>query len=146
MENKVFDLNREDMKVLEGYIKNIEKLRYRLRIRELELMDKPVEDNPGGGQSNLPGDPVNRVVSICLSDDYYRNLDKIIRAVENVYQCSSSEVQDIFKLKYWEPTPGIETWGDIGDHLHYSKTHVLRLRADYLKKIANRIDFVNSDF
>lgn len=143
---KVVDLNRGDMKVLEGYIKNIDKLRLRLKVRKLELMDNPVEDNPGSGKSNLPGNPIEREVIMYLKDDYYSNLDKIIRAVDKIYHNADEDVQEIMRLKYWEPKPGIETWEELAKHLHYSKTSILRVRERYLKDLANRIDFVNSDF
>ncbi|MGY0683198.1 transcriptional regulator [Mammaliicoccus sciuri] len=143
---KVVDLNRGDMKVLEGYIKNIDKLRLRLKVRKLELMDNPVEDNPGSGKSNLPGNPIEREVIMYLKDDYYSNLDKIIRAVDKIYENADEDVQEIMRLKYWEPKPGIETWEELAKHLHYSKTSILRVRERYLKDLANRIDFVNSDF
>lgn len=143
---KVTNLNRYEMKLIEDYIKNIDRLRMRLKIRRMELMDNPVEENPGGGKSNLPGDPINREVQMYLMDDYYTNMDKIINAVESVYDNADENVQQIFKLKYWQPVLGIETWEDIAKHLHYSKTNILRVRERYLKDIAERIDFINSDF
>lgn len=143
---KVVDLNRGDMKVLEGYIKNIDKLRLRLKVRKLELMDNPVEDNPGSGKSNLPGNPIEREVIMYLKDDYYSNLDKIIRAVDKIYDNADEDVKEIMRLKYWGPKPGIETWEELAEHLHYSKTSILRVRGRYLKDLANKIDFVNSDF
>ncbi|MEB5649010.1 transcriptional regulator [Mammaliicoccus sciuri] len=143
---KVVDLNREDMKVLEGYIKNVDKLRMRLRVRKLELMDNPIIDNPGGGKSNLPSSPIEREIILCLKDTYYNNLDKIIKAVDIIYDGADNDVQEIMRLKYWEPKPGIETWEELAKHLHYSKTSILRVRERYLKDLANRIDYVNSDF
>lgn len=143
---KVVDLKREDMKVLEGYIKNIDKLRMRLRVRKLELMDNPIIDNPGSGKPNLPGNPIEREIILCLKDTYYNNLDKIIKAVDMIYDNADDEVKEIMKLKYWEPKPGIESWEDLAKHLHYSKTSILRVRERYLIDLANRIDFVNSDF
>lgn len=134
------------MKTIENYIKNIDKLRFRLKVRKLELLDNPIVDNPGAGKSNLPGDPINKEVTICLVDDYYVNLDKIITAVERVYRNADEEVKKIFNLKYWEPKLGVETWDDIASELHYSKTSVLRVRAKYLRDIANEIGFISSDF
>lgn len=143
---KVTNLKRHEMKVIEDYIKNIDRLRLRLQIRKYELMDNPVVDNPGAGKSNLPGDPINREVQIYLTDDYYNNMDKIIKAIEEVYEHSDDEVQKIFRLKYWEPELGKETWEEIAQHMHYSKTSILRVRERYLKDIAERINFINSDF
>ena len=143
---KVTNLNRYEMKLIEEYIKNIDRLRIRLQIRKYELMDNPIIDNPGAGKSNLPGDPTNREIQIYLTDDYYLNMSKIIKTIENVYDGADDEVKTIFRLKYWEPELGLETWEEIAKHLHYSKTNILRVRERYLKEIAERIDFINSDF
>lgn len=143
---KVVDLNREDMKVLEGYIKNVDKLRLRLKVRKLEILDNPIIDNPGSGKPNLPSSPVEREIMMCLKDTYYNNLEKIIKAIDIVYENADDEVKEVMKLKYWEPKLGIETWEDIGKELGYSKTSILRVRKSYLKDIANRIDYINSDF
>ena len=145
-DHKVVELNREDMKVLEGYIKNIDKLRMRLKIRKLEILDKPIIENPGAGKSNIPSNPIEREVQSCLDDNYYHNLDKIIKGVENVYINADDDVKEIMKLKYWEPKLGVETWEQLAEYKHFSKTSILRVRENYLRELANRIDFVNSDF
>ncbi|WP_270892751.1 transcriptional regulator [Staphylococcus saprophyticus] len=134
------------MRVLEGYIKNVEKLRMRLKVRRLELLDKPIIENPGSGKSNIPSNPIERETLTCLDDDYYLNLDKIIRGVEHVYNNADDDVKEIMKLKYWEPKLGLETWEQLAEEMHYSKTSILRVRERYLREFANKIDFVNSDF
>lgn len=146
MNNKVVELNTIDMRVLEGYIKNVEKLRMRLKVRRLELLDKPIIENPGSGKSNIPSNPIERETLTCLDDDYYLNLDKIIRGVEHVYNNADDDVKEIMKLKYWEPKLGLETWEQLAEEKHYSKTSILRVRERYLRDFANEIDFVNSDF
>ncbi len=146
MNNKVVELNTIDMRVLEGYIKNVEKLRMRLKVRRLELLDKPIIENPGSGKSNIPSNPIERETLTCLDDDYYLNLDKIIRGVEHVYNNADDDVKEIMKLKYWEPKLGLETWEQLAEEMHYSKTSILRVRERYLREFANKIDFVNSDF
>lgn len=146
MNHKVVELNTVDMRVLEGYMKNVEKLRMRLKVRRLELLDNPIIENPGAGKSNIPSNPIERETIKCLDDDYYANLDKIIRGVEHVYNKADENVKEIMRLKYWEPQLGLETWEQLADKKHYSKTSILRVRERYLKDFANEIDFVNSDF
>lgn len=144
--HKVTSLNRYEMKLLEEYIKNIDRLKFRLNIRKFELLDTPKEENLGNKKTINPSSPIEREIAIYLEDDYYNNLDKIIKAVESVYNHADEDTKKIFKLKYWEPKLGIETWEDIAKQLHCSKTSVLRVREHYLKQIAERIDFVNLDF
>lgn len=144
--NKVLELNRNDMRVIEGYIRNIDKLKYRLQVRRLELLDNPVVDNPGGGRSNLPGDPVNKEVTICLTDEYYRNIEKTIKAIEKVYEKSDDDVKELFQINYWNPKLHLDTWEKKAKYFYTSKTTLLRVRERYLRDIANEMDYINSDF
>lgn len=54
-------------------------------------------------------------MGIYLADDYYNNLDKIIKAVESVYDHADDDVKQIFELKYLHPKPGVETWEEFGE-------------------------------
>ena len=142
---KNIKLNRYDMKILESYIINIEQLKFRKLIREYELHDKPVEDNPGASRSNIPGDPVYQHVAINLEDDYYNNLDKIIKAVDKLYNNADEDVKYVFNVRYWGNEVGVDTWEGMAEHLYTSKTNLLRVRETYLKQLANDIDYVSSE-
>ena len=142
---KNIELNRYDMKVLESYIINIEKLKFRKLVREYELHDNPVEDNPGASRSNIPSDPTYRHVSINIEDDYYNNLDKIIKSVYIIYESLPEDTQQLWRLRYWEQEIHLDTWERLAKHFFTSKTTLLTIRAKYLKELANRIDYVSSD-
>ena len=142
---KNIKLNRYDMKILESYIINIEQLTFRKLIREYELHDKPTDNNTGGSRSNTPSDPVYRHVSINLEDDYYNNLDKIIKAVDKLYNNANEDVKHVFNVRYWGNEVGIDTWEGMAKHLYTSKTNLLRVRETYLKQLANDIDYVSSE-
>src|SRR5699024_6675077 len=134
---KNIKLNRYDMKILESYIINLEQLKFRKLIREYELHDKPVEDNPGASRSNIPGDPVYQHVA--------NNLDKIIKAVDKLYNHADEDVKYVFNVRYWGNEVGIDTWEGMAEHLFTSKTNLLRVRETYLKQLANDIDYVSSE-
>ena len=133
------------MKILESYIINLEQLKFRKLIREYELHDKPVEDNPGASRSNIPGDPVYQHVAINLEDDYYNNLDKIIKAVDKLYNNADEDVKYVFNVRYWGNEVGVDTWEGMAEYLYTSKTNLLRVRETYLKQLANDIDYVSSE-
>ena len=142
---KNIKLNRYDMKILESYIINLEQLKFRKLIREYELHDKPAEDNPGASRSNIPGDPVYQHVAINLEDDYYNNLDKIIKAVDKLYNNANEDVKYVFNVRYCGNEVGVDTWEGMAEHLYTSKTNLLRVRETYLKQLANDIDYVSSE-
>ena len=95
---------------------------------------------------SLPGNPIHQEVQMCLADDYYNNLSKTINAIEYVYNKADDDVKELFDLNYWNPKLHLDTWEKKAKHLYTSKTTLLRVRERYLREIANRIDFINSDF
>lgn len=113
------------MKVIESYIINVDKLRYRLKVRELELLEQ--------------GDIFYHV------DSYSLKLKKIINVIEDVYNNSDDNIKEIFYYKYWEPNINKSTWDDFAKGFCCSKTSVLRMRYKYLTEIADRIDFISGE-
>lgn len=119
-------LSRKDMKVVERYIINQDKLRLRLGMREQELLTKGII---------LPH-----------TDNYYQKLYKTLDAVEKVYSELSEDVKIIWELRYLKPKASVGTWEEIANELKYSKTSLLRIREKYLFNIAQYIGYVEFDY
>ena len=60
MEVSMITIERHDIKKLEDYIKNIERYRRELKVREYELLENHEPENVGAGKSNIPGNPIER--------------------------------------------------------------------------------------
>lgn len=119
----MFEINREDMKIIEGHIINLDKLKLRLGMRKQELLE----------MGNI----------FCHTDDYHRKLSNLIEAIEGTFDGLSEDVKIIWSLKYNEPELNLGTWKELAEEFNYSKTSLLRVRENYLKEIATKIGYVS---
>ena len=102
----MFEINREDMKIIEGHIINLDKLKLRLGMRKQELLE----------MGNI----------FCHTDDYHRKLSNLIEAIEGTFDGLSEDVKIIWSLKYNEPELNLGTWKELAEEFNYSKTSLKR--------------------
>ncbi len=88
-----------------------------------------------GGRSNTISDTTAKKAMLLTNDDYYQNLKRIIKTVEDLY----NELDD--DMRYWD-TDGCYEWEDIADKLYISRHKVLRKRNILIDKTAERIGWV----
>ena len=110
-------IERHDIKKLEDYIKNIERYRRELKVREYELLENHEPENVGAGKSNIPNNPIERESIKKLSDNRYNNLRNIVKGVDKLIYESDEDTQDLMRLRYWECPIGCYEWEDIADYL-----------------------------
>ncbi|MCG2563440.1 transcriptional regulator [Staphylococcus epidermidis] len=135
-------IERHDIKKLEDYIKNIERYRRELKVREYELLENHEPENVGAGKSNIPGNPIERESIKKLSDNRYNNLRNIVKGVDKLIYESDEDTQDLMRLRYWECPIGCYEWEDIADYFGTSKTSILRRRDAMINRLAEFIGYV----
>ncbi|HEF4447411.1 MULTISPECIES: RinA family phage transcriptional regulator [Staphylococcus] len=135
-------IERHDIKKLEDYIKNIERYRRELKVREYELLENHEPENVGAGKSNIPGNPIEKESIKKLSDNRYNNLRNIVKGVDKLIYESDEDTQDLMRLRYWECPIGCSEWEDIADYFGTSKTSILRRRDAMINRLAEFIGYV----
>ena len=93
-------IERHDIKKLEDYIKNIERYRRELKVREYELLENHEPENVGAGKSNIPGNPIERESIKKLSDNRYNNLRNIVKGVDDTMQRLINSLLSIASLQF----------------------------------------------
>lgn len=135
-------LERYDIRKLEDYIQNIAQYKKQLRFREYELLESHEMDNPEGGKSNLPGNPVEREVIKKTKDKKYNNLANIVNGVDRLMDELNDDDMEMIRLRYWDCPIDCNQWDQIADRFYVSKTTILRRRNAMLTKLANYIGYV----
>lgn len=135
-------IERHDIKKLEDYIKNIERYRRELKVREYELLENHEPENVGAGKSNISNNPIERESIKKLSDNRYNNLRNIVKGVDKLIYESDEDTQDLMRLRYWECPIGCYEWEDIADYFGTSKTSILRRRDAMINRLAEFIGYV----
>lgn len=95
-------------------------------------------DGNGGGRSNLPGDPTNRIVTSLITHKRLKQLEQISSAIEEVFIQLPEEKQKLIKLKYWAK-PQTLTWDGIAATMNVGRRTALRWRDEIIYAIADTL-------
>ena len=136
-------INEHDLKKLEGYWTDINKLKKDLRYREWELLNPHQEQdtNIGGGKSGKISDTTFQKATALLEDKQYNNLKNVIQVIEEVYKELDDLQKSIVDMRYWDKENYWE-WNDIAEELNVSRSKVLNKRNSIIDKTAERIGWV----
>lgn len=91
-------------------------------------------DNPDGGKSNLPGDPTGSK-AVQLSSDELGGMERVIEAIEKVYQLSDKRTQEFIKLFYFAK-PRTLTIEGVAQKLYVSRRNVFYIRHNIVRRLA----------
>lgn len=109
------------------------------QLREAILYGSPtLDDNVGGGKSNLPGDPTQQKAIALISSRQIEELEKIIKAIDFVVNNLPSEKRKLVELKYWTK-PQMLSWDGIALNLCCSRRTAERWRAEIVNQIGHLI-------
>src|SRR5690606_2784502 len=134
------------IKLKPGTFKHVESELYGFHDTKKELVRLKNEilhaSNPpsleGGGKGNLPGDPTGRTATLLVTHRRIEQLERIVEAIEAVYEALPREKQELVRLKYWTK-PQTLTWEGIALKLHVSRATALRWRDEIVYAVAERL-------
>lgn len=109
-----------------------------VRLKNEILYGKSYFENTGGGRSNLPGDPTGRTATLLTTHRELENLQRIVDAIESVYESLPEDKQRLVQLKYWSK-PQTRTWDGIAMEMSTHRVTLIRWRNDIVKAIALKL-------
>jgi len=136
-------INEHDLKKLESYWTDINKLKKDLRYREWELLNPHQEQdsNIGGGKSGKISDTTFQKATALLEDKQYNNLKNIVETIESIYPELDDDQKGIVKMRYWDKEDYWE-WDDIAAELYITRYKVLKKRNLIIDKTAEKLGWV----
>lgn len=137
----LFELSRDDLCWLEDKFQRYNQLDREIAIRKEELKVKEVDQNIGGGKSNVVGNPLETQIIKEQSDEFIVTRQKWKKAIQSVYQNSNEEIQSIITKKFWSDDSYMN-WEIIGREHHMSKSQIYRIRYLILEKFASQIGYI----
>lgn len=111
----------------------------RLRKQIIFSNDNP-DENIGGGKSNLPGRPTERIATQLLTDKRLEKLEEMAGAIEYAYNALSDDHRKVIKTKYWSHKR--LTWDDVATQLNMHRNTAMKLRRDVIYMIAEKIGWI----
>jgi RinA family phage transcriptional activator len=93
------------------------------------------DENVGGGRSNIPSSPTERIATRLTTHKRLKQLEEITNAIQKVYTGLPEDYQKLIRLKYWTK-PQTLTWEGIADKLHIGRRTAFRMRDEIVETIA----------
>lgn len=98
----------------------------------------PSDENIGGGRSNTNVSTVERTVTRLTTDKRLLQLDRMMNAIERVYNESTEQQKEFMELYYFQKQRKYTVLG-IADNLCISKTVLYEYKKDVLKRLADEL-------
>lgn len=104
----------------------------RLREEIMSPFRDETNENIGGGKSNIPGKPTERIATRLATNKKLGYLTEIVEAIEQVYNALPDDYKKLVRLKYWNKHNKL-TWDMIADELHVSRRQAMRWRDEIIR-------------
>jgi RinA family phage transcriptional activator len=113
-------------------------------IREHIMFDKEeIDENVGGGRPSLPGKPTERIATKLAMNKRLEQLERTVKAIEDVYQSLPDEYKKLIQLRYWTSRKykweQKMTWERIAKEIHVSERQARRMREEIVQAIAEKL-------
>lgn len=102
------------------------------------IFSSPTNENVGSQKGNIPSDPTSNIVLEIISNRRMDSMEKIIKAIEHVYNNSNNEKKKLIQLRYWQK-PTLYTWEGIALKLNISRITAIRWRTETIYQIGERL-------
>lgn len=113
-----------------------------IAIRKEELKLREVDENIGGGRSNIMSNPIESQVIKEMSDPYIMNRELWKKAVKETLSDQSAEIRVLIETKYWGEDSWMD-WVSFGKKHGYARTPIYRIRQKVLLDFGRKIGEIN---
>lgn len=135
MVSKIGKLRTSTFKHIEAELYDYHGTKKLIKQRRIEIMHDSPSEEIVGGKSNLPSDPTSAVATKIVLDRRLNELERIVNAIEKVYESVSEDYKQLIKLKYWRK-PQTKTWDGIAMEMERGRTTLFRWRNEIVQAIS----------
>lgn len=137
----IFELNSNDLKWLEDKFKRYHQLDREIAIRKEELKLREIDENIGGGKSNVVSSTVENQVIKEMTDPFINQREVWKRAVDKTIDEQNEKVKLLIQDKFWGEQNYMD-WETIGEQHGFTKSTVYRIRYKVLETFAKKIGYI----
>lgn len=118
----------------------------KILLRKAELTYREIDENVGGGKSNIRAKTVENMVIKQLSDErlvFLKNVKEAIEYTLDVIEMINPHFKTLIVEKYFK-NGGIETWEDVAKRVGWSTSQAYNIRYKTLEIFANKLGLANT--
>lgn len=146
MKRKGEYMDKAELAYFEKLFKDYYTYSKKILLRKAELAVKEIDENVGGGKSNIRAKTVENMVIKNLSDDRLVFLEKVLEAIEytlDMVYIINPQFKKLVVEKYFK-NGGIDTWEDVAKRVGWSTSQAYNIRYKTLEIFANRLGLANT--
>ena len=139
-------MDKAELAYFEKLFKDYYTYSKKILLRKAELAVKEIDENVGGGKSNIRAKTVENMVIKNLSDDRLVFLEKVLEAIEytlDMICIINPQFKELVVEKYFK-NGGIDTWEDVAKRVGWSTSQAYNIRYKTLEIFANRLGLANT--
>lgn len=110
----------------------------RIQQRRDELMSDPAKEEGMPSSPTLPSSTTERYATRLVMDRQLMEDQRIIAAIEHVYNICDDDRKKLIRLKYWT-RPQTKTWEGIAQDLNVSRRQAFRWRDEIVQAIGEKL-------
>jgi RinA family phage transcriptional activator len=139
-------MDKSELAYFEKLFKEYYSYDKKILLRKAELTVREIDENVGGGKSNIRAKTVENMVIKQLSDERLVFLENVKDAIEytlDMIEMINPHFKTLIVEKYFK-NGGIETWEDVAKRVGWSTSQAYNIRYKTLEIFANKLGLVNS--
>lgn len=139
-------MDKVELAYFEKLFKDYHSYEKKILVRKAELTYREIDENVGGGKSNIPAKAIENMVIKQLSDERLTFLQKVLDAIEktlDAIQTINPSFRVLIEEKYFK-SGGLEPWEDVAKRVGWSKSQAYNIRYQTLEIFANILGFSDS--
>ena len=139
-------MDKSELAYFEKLFKEYYSYDKKILLRKAELTVREIDENVGGGKSNIRAKTVENMVIKQLSDERLVFLENVKDAIEytlDVIEMINPQFKTLIVEKYFK-NGGIETWEDVAKRVGWSTSQAYNIRYKTLEIFANKLGLANT--
>lgn len=139
-------MDKSELAYFEKLFKEYYSYDKKILLRKAELTVREIDENVGGGKSNIRAKTVENMVIKQLSDERLVFLENVKDAIEytlDMIEMINPHFKTLIVEKYFK-NGGIETWEDVAKRVGWSTSQAYNIRYKTLEIFANRLGLANT--
>lgn len=139
-------MDKSELAYFEKLFKEYYSYDKKILLRKAELAVREIDENVGGGKSNIRAKTVENMVIKQLSDERLLFLENAKDAIEytlDVIEMINPHFKTLIVEKYFK-NGGIETWEDVAKRVGWSTSQAYNIRYKTLEIFANKLGLANT--
>ena len=139
-------MDKSELAYFEKLFKEYYSYDKKILLRKAELAVREIDENVGGGKSNIRAKTVENMVIKQLSDERLVFLENAKDAIEytlDVIEMINPHFKTLIVEKYFK-NGGIETWEEVAKRVGWSTSQAYNIRYKTLEIFANKLGLANT--